>query len=441
MDRFRPLACLAVLVPCLLAASCGPAASSGGSPGTVTPAASGSPSPTPGLQAKVVEIGVLPGGYPGDWLVVGLVANPHDEPIRVEAIQVQLLARAGESMAEQQVAPAIRRLAPDAQAPFAALFRDVPGAVEAQAQAGAALADSFRPAALEVEDLELLPDPGGGWTIFGVLANPSSGPVTIDGLALLARDRTRHSVGLASGAIYPACMPAGETSLIVAHLDGAEAEVALEPYIDAAVTTRRMTTPIVVLDDPQLVWDRQGNPFVVGAIGNTGRQAQHASLLVELRWQGEPLTSALVSPPLPLEPDEQRGFTAVDFPGWAARLAAVGGLPEEMEVVAWVDPCRSQASDGLRVLLELSITQFEPIGERLFVRGQLHNGTDSPAVNPSVLADARTTAGDLLSAGWLTVGERLGAGETEEFLLALPWPPRADPGLAEFDFIGAGLAE
>ncbi len=397
------------------------------------------PSPTPSLQAAIDELTLLAGEDAGDWWAVGLVGNHLGAPMQLSSVRVTVIDEGGAVLAEAETPPAMRRLLPDEQTPFAARFSDITEPASAHALAPAELIESFRRARVEVEALHLWPDVSGGWVTIGKLVNRSSLPAAIDSAAVLARLSNGQAASLTqAGAACSYLLPT-ESCLFTADLPAAQEPLDLTVFVDAALTAAVPSPSITYPEPARLSADARGRPLLLGSLRNEGTSPQWVAVQATLRYEDEPLSAAWVAPPVPIEPGETRAFALTDFPGWEALIDGVAWTLDDLEVDLSIDPRRTVAAETERATLEAQVTQFEQVSDRLFLRGTLRNGWTTDVRQPSALATVRRTDGRLVTAGWVTVGETLAPNEAREFLLVLPLPPRANVAMAEFDVVGAGV--
>jgi len=91
-------------------------------------------------------------------------------------------------------------------------------------------------------------------------------------------------------------------------------------------------------------------------------------------------------------------------------------------------------------LLRLEVSQFEQIGDLIYLRGELTNDNPDTVERPSALVAARDVAGNLLDSAWTMPQEVLAAGESVEFEVTMLLPAGVTAELSEFDLQGLGLA-
>ena len=406
----------------------------------ITPTATPTPSATPLPDIEFVSLNLLPGRQPGDWRVVGLVENRSIENLIDAHVIVTLLDRSGDPLAATEVPITFRHLGPNESSPVRDDFPGAGLASDAQAELSTFQTGAFQRLQLLVDVLSTASTDRGGMAILATISNTGDSPASIAALALLAQNDRGRALGLANQIAGPAVLRSGETATVLALLEIDAGASIYAPFVDAvAADLMPDPQPVTLAGQANLVLDDQGNPFVVGALGNSGQQPSMGSVTLTLSYQGAWISAAQVNTPVPLGPGEIRPFTAVDFPGLAARLGEDDWSLQDLQIEARTDPLVAGSEAEPYSHLDLSIRSFEAIGGFAFIQGVLTNPYANPVQGASVMAALYDSLGRLVTAGWITASEMLLAGESLDFVLPIPMPAGANPRLYEFDTWAAGV--
>lgn len=375
-----------------------------------------------------------------DVQVVGLVRNLSNQSQTDLQIRVALFDQEDNLLVEQVISPLIRHFTPNETGPFSAMFNGVEGATSTRAEVTAMEPTKLQRASVRVEELATHPAIGGNTAILGYLVNPASDPVLLHALSFLVLDVSGEMIGSASLAAGPSLLEPDSASPFLAMLHGSAQEFTLIPYPDATITKPLLPIEINVSDSVRLQTTSQGIPFVVGEIHNQAGFMRWARLLVSLEDADKLIAFNALELPVPLNPGEIRAFSVTDFPGLASQLEGKYISLDDLDVKVAIEPNLTRSYDEVPIPLEVAIDLFEPLGSSLFLRGTLTNTTQAELREATIIATMRTTAGGLLTAGWISLTERLPPGESLEFVLPLTLPQQVDLVMSEFDIQAIGFA-
>lgn len=425
----------------LLAAhsACGPAPDQ---IAAVTPSAPRTPSlsitPTPAFEGRVLDLSLRTAGQPGDWQVIGLLQNGSDFAVGDIQLLVSLEGPGGDTLAETTVLTALRHLAPGEVTPFEAKFQAVGAVTGAQAQVLIAQREAVERAELLVSEPEVLPAEDGSALLMGQISNPGRQPIAIERLAYLGVDESAELMALALQLHAPSWLEAGASSPFLARTTADPEQLRWIAFGDALQAAGPLQEAVSLQGSPALQHTSQGRLFAVGDLVNTSGQSREASVLLIVRHGEQVLSLSSLSAPFPIEPGERLPFGQSEFPGLSLRLAGIDLAELTLEVR--VDPRASGPSQDQRLPLEVRIDSLESVGSAVFLRGSVANTQSVSLARPSLYAALRTTADELLTAGWRELAARLSAGERLDFVLDLPFPAGGDLSMAEFDVLAFGLS-
>jgi hypothetical protein len=397
------------------------------------------PSPTPPTEIVIQNLTLLPGDNPNDRYVIGILENQSRKQIESISIHVMILDKDEALLSEQVVHPFLTHLNPKAVSPFKAYFTDVGEAASVTAHISAFQSSEHSEAKLEIGDLTTFPTIDGGLAILTLVENPNATSVVIDALGLLVADPKGDPIDLIPYTAGLSILDPGDRVPFLALLSKDPGEVDFRPYYCATPIRGELATPLTVSTAPKVLFTEQGAPLILGTITNENEEPFMMEFLVVLRLGDEILTIASIKPSLPLRPGESRPYAFTDFPGLTAQLARHEAQIGELTAEILIDRHASRPSDRTLVQLDILITQYEPIGSSLFIKGVIYNPNKREVESATVLAAVHSTAGELLTAGWADLPEILPGNESREFVLHLSLPQGADPALNEYDLQAIGL--
>jgi hypothetical protein len=376
---------------------------------------------------------LLAGGAPGDWLVIGLLRNPAGVGVSNVRIRVTVADSRGNQLAELTTGTLMSNFAPGEAGPFIAEFPGVGPAVTAEARVDSFERHFIRRSKLEIEVLEEFLTETGDLALLGTVTNPSSQVQSFVSLGLIGFGGASQPRSVAVLQHGPRALGAEESVPFLALARGNPGQLNWQAYHDAVEVGARVPDSLVMDEAPRVRIDSQGNVFVVGSLRNAAGAPAQASVLIML-WEGDRILSLTeLRAPVPLQAGERLAFAAQDFPGLSRRLA--GSDPATLRIesrIEGADPA------GQPMVLQAEVEAFHSVGSSLFLRGILRNETLHTVDPAAVLAELRSTDGELLSAGWFTAPGPLASGEQTEFVIRLPLPARTDPGAVEFDLRALG---
>jgi len=413
--------------------------------GTRSPAPEAPPSPapiltpTPVFDDRVHDLTLRPDSKPGDWQVLGLLENGSGFAVADIQLSVWLEDPRGEKLAETTVLPALPHLGPGEVTPFEAHFQGVGAVTGAEARVLLARRTPIQRADPLISQPEIFVGEDGSTLLLGLISNPGSLPIAIDGLAYLGMSSRAEAQALALALHAPGWLEAGASSPFLARVAGRQEELRWVAFVDAQEQVEVLQPRVSLSGPPRLQLTAQGLPFAVGTLVNSSDQARRAALLLVVRHEDQVLSVSTLASPFPIGPGEQLPFGQADFPGLSLRVAELGLDPAALTLEAQVDPRASGPFPDHRNQLEVQIDFFETVGSAVILRGAVTNPHSMSLSRPSLYAALGTTEGELLTAGWRELATRLAGGERLEFVVDLPFPAAGDLSMAEFDVVAFGL--
>jgi hypothetical protein len=382
---------------------------------------------------------LLPGDDPGDHYVIGILENQSGRQIESISIRVSIFDKDETLLSEQVVPPFLTRLNPKAASPFKAYFANVGEAASVTAHIDAFQPTVYPEAKLEIGDLTTFPTIDGGVAVLGMAENPNATSMVIDALGLLVVDPQGDPLDLLPYSAGLSIIGPGDRVPFLVLLSEGPGDVEFLPYYCVTPTRAKLGASLIVSTPPEVLFTDQGTPLIIGTITNEDDRSFMMEFLVVVRIEDEILTIASIRPSLPLRPGESRPYAFTDFPGLASQLVRHEAQITELTAEILIDQHASRPSDRTLVQLDVQVTQYEPIGSSLFIKGIIFNPHEKGVESATVLAAVLSTAGELLTAGWTELHEILPANESRDFVLHLSLPQSADPAMNEYDLQAIGL--
>ena len=379
------------------------------------------------------SIVLLEGEAPGDWAVIGWLRNAAGVGVSNVRIRVAVADNHGRQLAELTTGTLISNFAPGEAGPFLAEFPGVGLAVTAEARVDSFERHFIRRSKLEIELLEEFLTEDGDLALLGTVANPSSQVQSFVSLGLIGVGAASQPRAVAVLRYGPRVLGAEETVPFLAVASGNPGQLSWQAYHDAVELEARVPESLVMDEQPRVRIDSQGNVFVVGSLRNEAGVPAQARVLILLWDRDRILSMTEFQTPLSILAGERLAFAAQEFPGLSRRLEQSD--PATLRIESRI---QGVAAPERPIVLRAEVEAFHSVGSSLFLRGILTNNTLRTADPAAVVAELRSSDGELLSAGWFITSDPLAPGERTEFVIDLPLPQGTDPGLVEFDLRALG---
>ncbi len=394
------------------------------------------PSPTPVPAVQLSSYRLLAGPNPSEWRLIGLVENRGAAVVSDIELQVMLRNANRQVIAEAPERVSISNLMPGESGPFFATFELDEDPTDAAVEVLQFNTTQGQRGALETEFQEFFLTGSGELGILGFVSNTDTENISLDSLVFLGLGSDGSEKSFARMLFGPENLEPGEKIPILVVAPENPGTVRWKLYHDSLIAEERTSASLEVLGEITLRVTAQGAPFVVGTVVNSGESAMAGAVLVAMYEQNRLIGLWEIETPRPLEPGEQLSFSAFGFPGINLRFD-----PQDLDAVRVETRVDSRLVSQMPepVDLPIDISSFISVGSALFLRGTVRNPLDADVESTAVFAEVRTTDGDLVSAGWSTLG-LLQAGYSADFVLDLPIPAGMDPTLTEYDLRAIALS-
>ena len=397
-------------------------------------------SPTPptkiSLGLKQYELVSIPGGS----LFLGTVENSLEIPLTDLQLELELRDAEGRLAASGEIRPVPAILAPGESAglwmQLDALEPDLIPSLTIRSYSEGPLFTSE----VEVKILETRPSGSGQAIVLGTLTNRQNGYARLDDLVLLPREFGGETPGMARLQLANLGLPPDEAVYFTAEVLGEIPGAGWKAYLAASPSGMPDAPPIEVVTPPAARHSSQGRPFFIFQIRNLGSLSRWLKGQVVF-YRGEDLIAlARLDTPVPIRPGETRPFSIGEFVGLQTGTDLSPAEVQGWDAVLSIDALASRPALHETRLLRLEVSQFEQIGDLIYLHGELTNENPGTVEQPSALIAARDIAGALLNSAWTMPADMLRPGESVEFELTMLLPAGVTAELSEFDLQGLGLA-
>ncbi len=423
-----------------VAAACAPAAR------PVEPTAGTSvPAPTEIFATRTPEIHLELKQYelvsiPGSTLFLGTVENSLEIPLSELQLELELRNPDGSLTAALEIRPVPSTLAPGEIAglwmQLEPLDTDLIPSLTLSSYSEGPLLKSE----VEIEILETRTSGSGQTIILGTLTNRQFGYARLDDLILLPKEFTGERQGVARLQLANQGLPPDEAVPFTAEVLGEIPQAGWQVYLAASPFGTPDTPRLEIVAPPEARHSTQGTPFFIFQIRNPGSLSRWLKGQVAF-YRGEELIAlARLDTPVPIRPGETRPFSISELVGLPTGVDISPDALEGWEAELIIDALASRPALQETRLLRLEVSQFEQIGDLIYLRGELTNDNPDTVERPSALVAARDVAGNLLDSAWTMPQEVLAAGESVEFEVTMLLPAGVTAELSEFDLQGLGLA-
>jgi hypothetical protein len=429
----------AVMV-CCLAASCAPAATPVGqtepspTPGP-TPIAS---APTPEIRLGLDEFQLLP--FSGGLLFLGTLENDLERGLTDLRLELELHGPDGSLAAAKSITPVPDSLAPGERSGvwtyFDRLSGDFVPSIRILSYAEGPLFQNN----IEIELSEPRTSGSGRTIILGELTNLNIEYARLDDMILLPERIGEDQQGIARILLANQGLPPSEPVPFAVEVLGEIPGAGWRVFLDASPSGVPDKPPLDITAQPVLSFSAQGRPFYGFQIQNPGSLPRWLKGQIAFYLGRELLGLAELSVPVPIRPGETRAVSIDEFIGLPQRTDLSPPAMAEWRVELIIDSLASRPALAQVRLLRIEVTQFEVIGDLVFLRGTLTNGDGVTVEQPSAMITARDIGGRVLNSAWSTPQDELAPGETAMFELTMLIPAGAKAELSEFDLQGLGLA-
>jgi hypothetical protein len=405
---------------------------------TISPSVTTTHSPTPEPEGHIEALSIIR-GQGNDFNVVGILRNISTQSWTDIAILVAVWDTNGNLIDHQTVNPLLKHFGPNETGPFVAFFETPTTVDSVTAEVIDVSTTSFERSNVQVKVTSTIPTAEGQLAILGTIANTNSYPVFLHGLSFLAVDMSSEITGFATLAAGPTHIDSQRARPFLAFLETDATDYTLLPYPDAVQTTTLLPIEVTLAESPRFETTEQDHLFIVGEVRNDASYQRWVRLLVSLEYRGELIAFTTMDLPTPLKPGESRAFAVTDFPGLREQMQILNPSMEALNLIIKIEPNLSRDYDEVPIPLGFEIELLEALGSSLILKGSISNSTAVTLNDVTVLATARSTAGEVITAGWLTIVETLDPGEIATFVLPLAIPKGADPAMIEFDVQAFGF--
>lgn len=410
------------------------------------------PSPTPGdpsqldlnplppLAVEFEDLHIRSGLYDDEFRAIGRMINRSGQAIQNVKIRIKLLDAAGEVLTQQVLPIKMQRLKTGESSPFAANFISpvIPQSMSVEVHDYEEV--DIKRARVQLEILEETTNSSGGLILLGRVSNPSTLPIDISALGLLAYNSEAELIEIGERIAGTRSLPPNSESMILIEFNTDPGEADFVIWQDCSITNSQPPNPFEIVESPKLLWTEQGHPFVVASIQNQDLQSRSGSIFIEILDDGEVLALSQVDLPIPIPPGQSIPVSVTDFPGFVDKITE-NEPGFEPSINLSIEPALEGSENWNLHSLDLEVMGFEAIGSSLFLDIIIQNPQSKALLDPIVLVALFDIEGNLLSAGWKEAGEFIIGNGTRQLVVNLPLPEGLDLAMAEYDLAAYGLRQ
>jgi hypothetical protein len=295
------------------------------------------------------------------------------------------------------------------------------------------------PVNIQADVLSWRESPDGRLVALGQVENQGDHLLHLMAIHLVLYDDKGQVVGVASSDhLIPALSPQNTSPFHVSSDLSAEIDT-WKFFIEASPALLPPSPPLVFQDKLQLERTAQGQPFFIVKVENQGVTPWHMVLQVVYSLEARVIGLDSIKLPFPLPPREQIDFV-IDPARSLPQDFITEDQIEQVEIRLDLDPWKTLPTVQEIITLPVTITQFEPIGNRLYLQGEITNPRTEPITKAAIYLRILDLRGRTRASGWVETMEALGAGENQGFKLDLLIPGSIDLNLVEFDVRSFGYS-
>lgn len=400
---------------------------------TNTPGASPQPppAPTPGVDLSFSNPRWIESKKTGGWDLIGTVVNQEDFP--VEEVLLNLVLTGSN---QQEVFTLTSASIPATlQASSEALFRfQLPGGMapsDFELSYTAKRSENTLPTVIRVNVLERRPTPDGRLVIRGEVENLGEHLLQLRSVFILLLDDQGLPLGIAASEhLLPDLAPHSTNPFIASTEAFIEAD-SWNAFVDASPDLLPPSSPLDFVGDFSFETTAQQQPFILGQVENRGVTPWWLYLNIVYRMEGQVLGMDTLELPFPLPPGERIAFVLDPSQSLPPEMLVPENL-HRIEIQTHIDPWRTLPSIEELLSIPVALTQFEPIGNRLYLQGEITNNLAVALSRPAIYI-AIDLNGKTRAVGWEGPLEDLAVGDSQTFNLNLLVPKNVDLNLIEFD--------
>jgi hypothetical protein len=406
---------------------------------TDTPASTPKPIPSqpPDIELSISEVHWVLSPASHQWGLIGKIVNQEDFP--VESVQLTVTLDEDNSSSGLPLVGSTNPtvIQPSAEAVFQILVPGITGHTEYDISYSAQRSDAPPPISVLVEVNEWRERSDGRLEALGEVENRGEHLLNLQAVHLLLYDETGFPLGVAaSDHLLSTLAPLSSNPFSVSF----EAPVHIDSwdgFVDANPELLPPNSPLNMGGEIRLERTQQGRFFYIGEIENEGVTPWWLVIKIVYEYDEVILGLDTIIVPFPILPGRRLPFVIDPSSLPPELLNALD--PDLLEVQVHIDPWKTLPTLDPWTSLSVSITQFEQIGSRLYLRGEISNSTDGGLSDSAVLIRILDVQGRTRGTGWTDPLGPIDPDGTMAFDQSVLVPDGIDLSLLEFDVLAFGL--
>ncbi len=296
------------------------------------------------------------------------------------------------------------------------------------------------PVLVDVNMIEWRQLPDGSSEALGEVVNLGDHLLNLKAIAMYLYDENEQPLGVAWSDRLVSTLPPQAAVPFSASFNRSIKLDSWEAFVDASPELLPPQPPLRLTDSSRMEKTHQGGFYYIAEVLNEGVTPWWPVMDITYRYQDGIIGLDTLAIPLPLGPDSSL-FFSVDpqqvIPGELLSRTEADAITLEIAI----DPWRSLPTLTTWIPLVVEITQFEPIGGRLYIRGVITNPHDSMVANPVTKLAILDVFGRTRAVGWRTLSDMLEPGTSIRFEMDLLIPENVDLNQVEFDLLAHGAID
>ena len=408
-------------------------------PATNTPPSTPKPIPSqpPDIELSISEVHWVQSPASHQWRLIGIIVNQEDYPVESVQLTVTLVENNSSSGLPLMGSTNPTVIQPSAEAVFQILVPDITGQTEYDIGYSAQRSDTRPPTSVLVEVNEWRERSDGRLEALGEVENRGEHLLNLQAVHLLLYDETGYPLGVAaSDHLLSTLAPLSSTPFSVSFETSIKVD-SWDGFVDANPELLPPNSPLKMGGKIRLERTQQGRFFYIGEIENEGVTPWWLVINIVYEYDEVILGLDTINVPFPILPGQRLPFV-IDPASLPPELLTTLD-PDLLEVQVHIDPWKTLPTLDPWTSLPVSITQFEQIGSRLYLRGGITNSTDGGVSESAVLIRILDVLGRTRATGWTNPLGPIDPEGEMVFDQSVLIPDGIDLNLLEFDVLAYGL--
>ena len=368
----------------------------------------------------------------GYWELIGVVHN--EEPFAIDNVRIEIeipgTERPPDKTFSSSTVPTV--IQPSGEAVFKIPLPGITteSVIEPVYTGEMAVSDSPITVDVQIQEWRTLPD--GRRQSLGMIENLGDHLLNVHSIHLLLYDDEGTPLALAGGDHFKAALAPQGSNPFSAIFETTIRPDSYKAFIDANPELLPPNPPLKLAGTLQREQSGLEGFYYIGAVENEGVTPWWVVLDINYSIEGKMLGLDSIAYPFPINPREQAGFVLDP-----ARVLPPSILEtvnfDELDIDVQIDQWKSLPTLTAWNTIPVSISQFERIGSRLYLRGTITNNREIVLSESIVHLRVLDVHGRVRALGWKILPEMLDPDTQRTFDLDLRLPDDIDLNLVEFD--------